>query len=79
MTGKELRKVLKAEPFQPFKIHLADGREFRVDHPEFLLHMPGARTFIVGCEDGTYEILDLLLVTSMTIGDGSKRRRRSRG
>jgi len=32
-----LRKILKAQPFQPFRIHMNDGRHFDVRHPEMAL------------------------------------------
>lgn len=32
MKGR-IRELLRAEPFQPFVIRLADGREYRIDHP----------------------------------------------
>jgi hypothetical protein len=79
MTIDELRRVHKAEPFQPFTLHLADGREFHVPHPEFL-YMPPAvsRTVVVSTGDGLFEIVDLLLVTSIELGNGHARQRRRR-
>jgi len=65
MTIDQLRWLHQAKPFQPFDIHLADGRSFPVDHPEFLSQSPGGRTIGVGVAGGTIEIIDLLLVTSL--------------
>ncbi len=66
MTGEQLIKHLKANPFIPFRIHVADGRVIPIDHPEFVLCIPGHRTFVVAdLRDGTYDTLDLLLVTSI--------------
>ena len=59
MTINELRKMLRAEPFRPFEIHLADGRSLSVDHPEFVGQAPSGRTISVGQVDG-FEIVDLL-------------------
>jgi len=79
MTIDQLRKLHQARPFQPFDIHLSDGRSFPVDHPEFLSQSPGGRTIGVGVADGTIEILDLLLVTSLKPrANGSHRRGRPR-
>ncbi len=79
MTIEQLRKMHQARPFQPFDIHLADGRSLPVEHPEFLLQTPGGRTIAVGLADETTEIVDLLLVTSLKPrGNGSSRRGRSR-
>lgn len=65
MTIAQLRKMHQARPFQPFEVNLADGRSLRVDHPEFLATNPPGRTISVGLEDGTFEVVDLLLVTSL--------------
>lgn len=66
MTGEQLIKHLKANPFVPFKIFIADGRVIPVDHPEYVLYIPGHRTFVAAdLRDGTYDTLDLLLVTTI--------------
>ena len=65
MTIEQIRKVHQARPFQPFDIHLADGRSLPVPHPEFLAVTPPGRTIGVGLDDGTIEVVDLLLVTSL--------------
>lgn len=35
MRMHELREKLRQAPFEPFRIHLSDGRSFEVRHPEF--------------------------------------------
>lgn len=65
MTVEQLRKMHQAKPFQPFEINLADGRALPVEHPEFLAITPPGRTIGVGLADGTIEVVDLLLVTSL--------------
>lgn len=77
MTLEQLRKLHLARPFQPFDVFLADGRSLPVEHPEFLAQSPTGRTIMVGLIDGTHEIVDLLLVTSLkTRSNGSARKRR---
>ena len=65
MTVEQLRRMHQARPFQAFDIHLADGRSLPVDHPELVAITPPGRTIGVGLKDGTIEIVDLLLVTSL--------------
>ena len=65
MTTEQLRKMHQARPFQPFDIHLADGRSLPVKHPEFLSFSQSGRTIGVGVDEGTIEVVDLLLVTSL--------------
>jgi len=50
-----------------------------VDHPEFLAQSPSGRTISVGLQDGTHEVIDLLLVTSLKPrANGTAGRRRHR-
>ncbi|MDQ3624730.1 MAG: hypothetical protein M3463_19985 [Verrucomicrobiota bacterium] len=30
-------ELLRVTPFQPFVIRMADGREYRLEHPDFVL------------------------------------------
>jgi hypothetical protein len=80
MTIEQLRAMHQARPFQPFDIHLADGRTLSVRHPEFLAQSPAGRTIAVGHTNGTLEIVDLLLVVSLKPRPQSAPRRgRQRG
>jgi len=67
MTITEFRTMLRAEPFRGFTINLADGRSIPVKHREFVLPSPSGRTVIVYQPDDSFEIIDLLLVTSRSI------------
>ena len=79
MTIEQLIQMHQARPFQPLDIYLADGRTIPVDHPEFLSRSPVGRTIGVGRDDGTIEVIDLLLVSSLKPrANGAKRRRRGR-
>lgn len=65
----ELRKAQRAEPFKVFTLNLADGRKFRIPHPEFLALPPeGRRSAIVFLPgDEGFEIIDPTLVTSLSV------------
>ncbi len=68
MTTRELLKVHRAQPFQPFALHLADGREFHVPHPEWMWMSPGSgRIAVVADGKGSFDLIDLLLVTSLEL------------
>ncbi len=75
MTIEQLRKMHRAEPFHPFEFHLADGRSLPVTHPECLAITPPGRTIGVGLPDGTIEVVDLLLVTSLKPRSNGRTRR----
>ena len=79
MTLEQLRRAKDARPFEAFEICTADGQRIGVDHPEFLFVPPTAqRTFVVACEDGTYQVIDLLLVSTLNFRNGSGRKARRR-
>jgi hypothetical protein len=67
MTIEQLRNLYNAQPFQPFLMHLADGRNIPVRHREFLMPSPSGRTVIVYQPDDSFNIIDLLLVTDLEV------------
>ncbi len=69
MTVDQLRLVRDASPFKPFVIHMADGREFRIRHRDYLAISPTGRTVIVypQPDNDLYSVLDLLLMTELTV------------
>jgi hypothetical protein len=78
MTIERLKELYEAQPFRPFLIHLADGRELPVQHRDFIMAVPSGRTVIVAQPDDTVNIIDLLLVTDVEIkphGNGARKRR----
>ena len=80
MTIEQLRNVYNAQPFQPFVMHLADGRAIPVLHREFMASAPSGRTITVYRPDDTLNIIDLLLVTDLEIKpttNGSGKRRKA--
>ncbi len=56
MTIQQLRSAHRAAAFQPFTIHMADGRTFPVPHPDFLSMSPSGRTVIIYQENEEFSI-----------------------
>ena len=80
MTTEALSKVHTTRPFQPFVIRLGDGQALPVEHPEMLAYAQKQRTAVVYRDDGSFEIIDLLLVTGLEVlppSNGSKRQKRT--
>jgi hypothetical protein len=78
MTTEALSKLHQARPFQRFVLRLGDGQALPVDHPEMLAYAPKSRTATVYRSDGSFEIVDLLLVTGLEVlRNGSAGRRRT--
>ena len=61
-----IRELLQASPFQSFIIRMADGTEYRIDHPDFVLAAASDVPQITIEEaDGRLHFLSALLVTSV--------------
>ena len=61
-----IRELLHTQPFSPFVIRMADGREYRVEHPDFVLAASSSVPQITIEEsDGRQHILSIRLVTSI--------------
>ena len=70
MTIQQLRKAHQRRPFDPFTLKLADGTQVPVRHAENLSYSESGRTVLVVTGEDDYEVVDLLLVTSIRVGDG---------
>ena len=76
MTIDRIREQCQVNPFRPFTLHMADGREIHVPHRDFVAPGPLGRTIIVCRPDESHHVVDLLLVTDSHVspafnGDGS--------
>jgi len=65
MTSDQIRRHLDAVPFQPFRVHMANGRHADVPHPDFLHVFPGGRYASIVHQDDTMEVMDVFLITSV--------------
>lgn len=64
-----IRELLHARPFVPFVIRMADGRDYRIEHPDFVLAAASDVPQITIEEpDGRQHFLSALLVTSVERG-----------
>ena len=71
-----IRELLHAAPFQPFVIRMADGREYRIDHPDFVLAASDTPQVIVEEPNGSIHFLSVLLMTSVNqilVADGTQK------
>jgi hypothetical protein len=81
MTIEQIKKLYNAQPFQPFVIHLAGGREVPVLHRDFIMAVPSGRILVVALPDDTVDIIDLLLISDVVIqakSNGSNGRKKRR-
>jgi hypothetical protein len=71
MNVEQIKAASQVEPFKPFVLHLADGREIAVPHREFLYLFPSGRAILVAQSDESFNIVDSLLVTDLEFKAGS--------
>lgn len=75
MKIAEIRSLLHAQPFRPFLIYVADGGRIPVKHEDFVALAPTGREMIVYQPEGTWQVIDVPLVTRLQIlRNGSKKR-----
>ncbi len=71
MTIDQLRSTREKVPFQPFTVHLADGRSLPVPHRDYLSISPAGRTVIIYGSGDAFSIIDAYLITELTVGFAS--------
>jgi hypothetical protein len=79
MTAEQFQAAIKARPFRPFSVHVADQHVIAVRHPELAWQTEGGRTIFVNTGGEKVEIVDLLLVTRLTYGTDNGSPRPPRG
>ena len=74
MKVEKLRELMHAAPFQPFTIHVADGRALHIPHPDFIAIMGTGRTVFVTSpieQMPSYFIIDVPLITQLEVQGSS--------
>ena len=69
MTLDEFQSLRDAAPFRPFTIHLGNGRSFHIPHRDFVSVSPGGRTLIVYRGGEAFSVVDLFLVTELSVDE----------
>ncbi len=64
---ERIRELLRTVPFQPFVIYMAEGRTFRVNHPDFVLAPPTNQSWVIVAEENSDRLhqLSALLMTGV--------------
>ena len=65
--SEDMRKLLAANPFIPFTVHLADGGEVRIPTRDHVLLFPQGSRLIVTHDDDSYDVLSALLISRLTV------------
>ena len=67
MILNDFRQALTKQPFQPFRIILADGRSFTIEHPEFVAMDPRGREVTFYAEDDTQHFIEAMLIAEVIV------------
>ncbi len=66
MDVTAIREAMRALPFRPFRLRLADGRELLIPHPDFMAVAPnGRRVVAFNPADDSLSILEPLLILAL--------------
>ena len=71
MTPKEMISIVFAEPFRPFRIHMASGKTYEIRHPEVIQMGKSSLTLFTPLLEGEQEgnelwkKISLLLIESI--------------
>lgn len=66
MTKEEMRETMKATPFRPFAVRMADGSRYEVPTPDHVSLSPEGRILVIHIDDIS-KILDVALVTGIEL------------
>ena len=68
----DVHKLVHANPFVPFTIHLADGGQLRIATVDHIAVPPtGGRIFVFG-DNERYEVIPALMITRLSVNrDGA--------
>jgi hypothetical protein len=67
MSADEIRQLLRTEPFQPFVVHGPQIGSVRVPARRQAMLTPDGRIFVVNPEGDTVELIDVPLITSISV------------
>ena len=74
----DIRKLIDAQPFVPFTIHLAEGGHLRVPTFDHVAIAPNGNRVIVFGDDDDYAVISPLLISRVTVnGHGASSKRKS--
>ncbi len=70
---QELKAIKDRRPFEPFHLHLADGRDIRIVHPDNVAWNAGEVTrHVYVAYKGGEELLDLTLIVGVRVPNPSQ-------
>jgi hypothetical protein len=70
MVLEAVRMAIRRQPFRPFTLQLADGRQMVIPHPEFIA-ISGRTVIVTNASNEVYAIIEPLLIVSIEYPEGA--------
>lgn len=67
MTTEAIKTAVQSRPFRAFTVRLANGLQFQIQSQEHVAVHPDGKTFIIFEPNGGYRIVDIPLVTDLSV------------
>lgn len=67
MTSEVIKTAVQTRPFRPFIVRLANGSQFEIQSQENVAIHPDGKTFIIFEPNGGYRIVEIPLVTDLSV------------
>ena len=75
MTAGEIRQLLRGSAFRPFTVY-ANGKSFRISHPEFAaLTGPGETLIVLHKDDNGFDLVDVPLIARVEVHDPRRKKK----
>ena len=74
MNYSTLKEIRDKNPFQPFTMHVSDGRNAHIPHPDFLAFSPDKHTVIAFTQEGGARLLDITQITELDMSRPGRRK-----
>ena len=78
MSGDSIRELVRAQPFEPFEVHLSSGDVYQVTHPEQAL-VTGATLYIWYPDIGRDHVVRCSLLHITGVEHAEKRSKKKGG
>ena len=67
MASDGIRELIRAVPFRPFTVELGSGKRVFVQHSDYVALSPAGRTLVVHDNEENMEIIDVFLITNVSV------------
>ena len=67
MRAEAIKTAVQSRPFKPFTVRLANGLQIQIASHEHVAVHPDGKTFVIFELNGGYRIVDIPLVTDLSV------------